>query len=130
MRRDPATKKEWLASLRDITTGRASITVSPHWLLAILFGIALAFVVKIAGADPLVQAVVNSGRVVITVYSESCALTEFVANLPKRATWKEGDKVFEGCAGVSPLGVAMFYFREDKSIAVVPIEMFERVTGA
>ncbi len=90
-----------------------------------LFGAA-----RLAFAEPVARAVVNNGQVVITVHSEDRALTAVVTNLPKRATWVEGGKTFEGCVGVSPIGVAMFYFLADKSVAAVPLEMFQPVTGA
>jgi hypothetical protein len=62
------------------------------------------------------------------VYTEDCAVKE-VANLPKRATWTEKGKTYEGCAGMSPLGLVMFYFREDRSVAVVPASQFVKVTN-
>ena len=109
-----------------------NLTILPWVMWAALIGLAVGLVLH-AGqvrADPIAQAVVNNGQVVITVHSEDCALKEVVSNLPKRATWVEGGKTFEGCVGVSPIGVAMLYFREDKSVAAVPLEMFERVSGA
>ncbi len=96
-------------------------------IVLLVFGLAYA---KKSHAEPIARAVVNNGQVVITVHTEDCTLKDNVANLPKRATWVEGNKTFEGCVGVSPVGVAMFYFKEDKSVAVVPLEMFQPVTGA
>lgn len=67
----------------------------------------------------------------ITVYEEDCQLKETVSNLPKRATWVEKGKTFEGCAGAVPqLGMVMFFFKEDKTVAVVPMDVFAPVTGA
>ena len=77
-------------------------------------------------AEPLLRA--TAGNVVITIHSEECALKDVVTNLPKRATWEEAGKTYEGCAGAIPqLGVAMFYFVGDKTVAVVPGQMFVKV---
>lgn len=78
-------------------------------------------------ADPMLHAV--QGDVRIVIYDEPCQLTTTVSNLPYRATWNEKGKVYEGCVGSSPeVGVAMFYFLEDKTIAAVPLQMFVKVT--
>ena len=79
-----------------------------------------------AYSEPLYQTAGGDGAVV-TLHSEPCALKE-VSNLPKRATWDEKGKTFEGCWGVSPFGVAMLYF-SDRTVAVVPAEAFRKVTG-
>lgn len=77
-------------------------------------------------AEPLYEVRVNRGAVLITIYSEPCALTE-VSNLPKRATWAEGDKTYEGCAGVrAEFGLVIFYF-DDRTIGLVPASDFKRV---
>jgi hypothetical protein len=79
-------------------------------------------------AGPMVKATV--GGVEITVYTEDCQLKEAVSNLPKRATWVEKGKTFEGCAGAVPqLGVLMFYFKDDKTVAAVPMDVFAKVTS-
>lgn len=79
-----------------------------------------------AKSEPMFQTVSPDG-IVITLHSEKCDLKEIV-NLPKRATWQEKAKSYEGCWGLNPLGVVMFYFT-DKTIAVVPAEAFQKVTG-
>jgi hypothetical protein len=94
----------------------------PVWFV---FLVALLFSCQ-ASAEPLYQTKTPDGTV-ITLYSESCALSE-VSNLSKRATWQEANKQYEGCWGVSPFGLVMFYF-DDKSVAVVPAEAFRKVTG-
>ena len=80
-----------------------------------------------AYAEPIARA--SAGGISITVYSEPCALKE-VSNLPARATWTENGKTFEGCAAANPeLGVVVFFFREDKSVAAVPMQAFAPVIG-
>lgn len=84
--------------------------------------------VKSAVAEPMFQ--VRQGDVVITLHSEECALKE-VSNLPRRATWTEGGKVYEGCFGVQPaMEAVMMYFVGDKSVAVAPVSIFQKVVGA
>ena|SRR5688572_20475 len=77
-------------------------------------------------AEPMFQTSTPDGTV-ITIHSEKCEMKE-VVNLPKRATWREGAKTYEGCWGLSPMGVVMFYF-SDKTVAIVPAEVFQKVTG-
>ena len=94
--------------------------------IVVLAGIVLLALALHAKAEPLIRA--NVGDVSITIYSEECALKDSVTNLPKRATWEEKGKVYEGCAGAVPqLGVAMFYFIGDKTVAVVPGQLFEKI---
>ena len=100
-------------------------TVVPVVLWAVVAA-CLLYAVK-ANAEPVARASANG--VTITVYSEPCQFKDVVSNLPQRATWVENGKTFEGCFGPSPVGVAMFYFKDDKSIAAVPFEMFAPVTG-
>lgn len=101
------------------------------WALVIVLAIGGALYAGRAVAEPIARASVNNGQVVILVHSEDCALTNVVSNLPKRATWNEGGKVYEGCVGIqSQAGVAMFYFADDKTVAIVPLQMFQRVVGA
>lgn len=65
----------------------------------------------------------------IVVYDEPCKLTE-VSNLPYRATWEENGKVTEGCIAPRPdAGVAVGYFA-DKTVALMPLQMFKRLVGA
>lgn len=63
----------------------------------------------------------------VTVYSEKCALQE-VTNLPLRAVWTEGAKVIEGCFGMSPFGLIVFYFT-DKTVFAMPPDMFKKVVA-
>jgi hypothetical protein len=102
------------------------LTVIPLLLWALVAACFL-YAVK-AHAEPILQA--SQGGVTITLHSEDCKITELVANLPKRATWQEQGKTFEGCFGAVPqMGLVMLYFKEDKSVAGVPIDAFKRVVG-
>jgi hypothetical protein len=97
----------------------------PKWFWVVAFVVCWP---TLALADPVLAAEQNGVRIVI--HSENCKYKGVVSNLPKRATWTEKGKTFEGCAGVVPqLGMTMFYFSADKTIAVVPMEMFAPVTG-
>ena len=96
----------------------------PRYVLFLAFFFCLPSIVI---ARPMVQASVQG--IVITVHSEDCELKNVVSNLPKKATWVENGKTFEGCAGASPLGVLMFYFHGDKTVAAVPADLFVPVTG-
>lgn len=90
----------------------------------------LLYGAKKAYADPMAKVIANGGQVVITVYTEDCARKDVVTNLPKRATWAEDGKTYEGCVGIQPeAGVAMFWF-DDRTVAIVPLQAFVRVVGA
>lgn len=101
-----------------------------HWMLvACLFVISIfaAAVSTCAYADPAYQT--KTGDVTLTLHTEKCELAE-ITNLPRRATWTEGGKTYEGCWGARPdQGIILAYFT-DKTVASVPIEAFVRVTGA
>jgi hypothetical protein len=80
-----------------------------------------------AKSEPQYRATVQG--VVITLHSEKCELAE-VSNLPRRATWLENGKTFEGCFGyVEQLQLLMFFFKDDKTVAGMPAGVFSRVTG-
>ena len=88
---------------------------------------AMIVLIPAAKAEPLFRA--DTGDSVITVHSEPCAVSA-VGNLPKRATWEEKGKKYEGCAGQHPqFPILIFYFSGDRSVVVVPAQLFQRVTG-
>lgn len=123
-----ATKKEFLASLREEPAKHDRMVILPRLIVGLLFGLFLVSLVAQAYAEPIAQLV--QGNVTITVYNEPCTHQDSITNAPVRATWKEGDKVFDGCAGVvSQIGMAYFWFT-DKTVAVVPLQMFSKLTGA
>ena len=77
-------------------------------------------------AQPVLQA--QAKGVVITIYDEKCTHPE-ASNLPLRATWSQDGKVFDGCAGAfTDFGVVAFWF-DDKTVAVVPVQVFKRMTS-
>jgi hypothetical protein len=99
----------------------------------VLFWFGVACLVVLGGvatgayATPLFQA--EAEGVKIVVYDEPCKI-DAVANLKYRATWHEKGKVFEGCVGGHPqFPIVMGYFA-DKTVVVLPAEMFVKVTGA
>ena len=95
--------------------------------LLVLLGIAATWPTK-AHAGPILKG--EAGGVIVTIYEEDCQLTATVTNLPKRATWTEKGKTFEGCIGAHPqFPILMAYFA-DKTFVVLPVEMFTRVQGA
>lgn len=93
------------------------------WLLAAL----LLLIPMPANSEARYSATVQG--ITITLFAEKCELPE-VSNLPNRATWTENGKTFEGCFSyIEPLEMLMFFFREDRSVAVVPSGVFKKVTG-
>lgn len=95
------------------------------YVLRVLFLLLLLLAASYALGEPVYEAKDDKVRVVI--YTEACELKE-VTNLPRRATWTENGKVTEGCFGSMP-GLALFYW-SDKTVVVIPQEMFTRVVGA
>lgn len=99
---------------------RSAMTVFLAFLLAVLM---IAWV-TIAQAKPVY--IGQDGPVTITIHDDKCALS--AVSLPYRATWKEGEKFYEGCVGSHPAGVLIFYW-DDKSIVIVAQSIFRPVTG-
>ena len=102
------------------------MTIIPWALWALI--IVIAIWATHAAAEPIYQAEAEGVRIVI--YQEDCKLKDVVANLPKRATWHEKGKVYEGCAGghqVFPIIMAYFV---DKTVVALAVEMFRPVRGA
>lgn len=96
-------------------------------LLAVALCVVLAVYPRKARSEPM--AAVEQGGVRIVVHTEKCVFKE-VSNLTNRATWEEGGKVIEGCAGVfSQIGLVLFYFA-DKSVVAVPMQLFSRVSNS
>lgn len=106
---------------------RAFLRVWVGRVLALISLLILTAWVTGAYAQPILQASADGVKVVI--YEEPCKV-DAVANLPKRATWHEKGKVYEGCMGAHPhFPVLMGYF-VDKTVVILPVEMFSRVSGA
>jgi hypothetical protein len=97
------------------------------YLLALAAAVFL-FLPSHVNAEPQYRAEVQG--VVITLHSEECQIKDVVSNLPRRATWLERGKTFEGCFGfVEQMQLLMFYFKDDKTVAGMPAGMFSKVTG-
>jgi hypothetical protein len=93
----------------------------PRWFVVLALIVALPTLVF---AEPMLA--FQDGPVKIVIYTEDCALKNVVTNLPKRATWEEKGKSYEGCAAGTPFGFVMFYFAGDKTVALVPAEGFTK----
>ena len=95
-------------------------------VIGIVLGGSLIYAAKV-WAVPLYEGVANGVKV--TLHDEDCKLAE-VINLKKRATWQEGNKIFEGCWGLHQgTDVVVAYF-SDKTVAIFPPQMFRPVRGA
>ena len=106
---------------------RATLAQRVIAVLGVVCLIVLVGIATNAAAAPIYRA--EAEGVVITLYDEDCKLPE-VSNLKKRATWKEKGKTYEGCAGQHPAyPIVMAYF-SDKTVVVLPIDIFAPVTGA
>lgn len=92
----------------------------------VLLFMVLALAVFSLHADPTHTA--NAGNAKVTVWSDKCSIPEIV-NLPLRATWEENGKTVEGCFGMSPFGLLVFYFA-DRTAFAMPPDYFRRVVGA
>jgi len=80
-----------------------------------------------AFAEPVASA--RAGDITVILYNEPCNLPA-VSNLPGRATWHEGGKVFEGCFGVASWApVVMLFFGNDKTVVSYPAQAFKPVTN-
>jgi hypothetical protein len=93
----------------------------PRWFVVLALIVALPTLVF---AEPMLA--FQDGPVKIVIYTEDCALKNVVTNLPKRATWEEKGKSYEGCAAGTPFGFVMFYFAGDKTVALVPADGFTK----
>lgn len=90
--------------------------------LLLVFALLLSFS---AVAEPLVEA--RSGTTHVMLYTDPCKLVE-VVNLPNRAEWVDGDKKFEGCWTTEPVfGVVVMYF-SDKTVILIPAQVFKKAT--
>jgi hypothetical protein len=63
---------------------------------------------------------------VVELTNEPCMLPA-VANLSRRAVWREPGKVYEGCYGAQ-FGAVVMYFA-DRTVIIAPMNAFTRVLG-
>lgn len=91
---------------------------------AVVLGVVLAVFMAPLQAEPM--AVADRNGIKITLDTDKCALPE-VTNLPLKATWEEKGKVYQGCWGPNPdVGVVVAYF-DDKTVALIPMQYFEKI---
>jgi hypothetical protein len=89
-----------------------------------VFALAVLFCFpSMALAKGLYVAEVSNVRIILT--DEPCEL-KVVSNLPLKATWTQDGKVFTGCWGVMGQ-IVMGYFVEDRSIAAIPVQVFQKL---
>jgi hypothetical protein len=96
----------------------------PWWAVILIF---IFCAPSIVFATPMFAT--TSEGITITLTDEPCAL-DAVSNLKYRATWVEKEKTFEGCwAPHREMGVVIAYF-DDKTVALIPVQAFQKVIGA
>ena len=104
-------------------------TILPYLMLAaIVVGLGLALWTTKVFAEPIAKAEGDNGAVII-LYNDPCAMTDQVSNLPYKAEWREGGKVFAGCWGPHPAGAVVSYW-SDKTVALIPFQSLQRLAGA
>ena len=96
------------------------------WAAFIGFAVGCVFYVSRVEAVPVAEASADGAKIVLT--DEDCKL-DAISNLKKRATWSEKGRVYEGCYGIHPDGFVLAYFA-DKTVVVIPVYLFKRVSGA
>lgn len=102
------------------------IPLSRRDIIAVLLGLVLVGCVTEAAAGPI--AVVTNDGAKITLYDDPCELNE-VSNLPQKAVWQEKGKTYAGCWSLHPAGFVVTFFKEDRTVAIIPARVFEKVTG-
>ena len=77
-------------------------------------------------AQPLFS--MEQNGVKVTLHDDACKV-DGVSNLPFKATWEEGGKVFEGCWSPSFDRERVNAFFTDKSVVSFPPGMFKRLVN-
>lgn len=100
-------------------------------MIAVAIGLLVILIVVAAvGAAAAFGAPIYEGRgetVTVTLTDEPCTVAA-VSNLPRRATWTERGKVFEGCYEMVG-GVVVMYFAEYRTVILAPRGAFQPVSG-
>lgn len=110
------------ASLKDQVLRVGKILGAIAVAMAVLF--LLNFAALKAEAKPLLQA--TRDGITITLTDDTCKLSA-VSNMPYRATWREKNKVVEGCFSVvSQVGLVALYF-DDKTVVLAAMAAFKPV---
>jgi len=95
-------------------------------MIVLIVVLGLAIFAGKASAEPIYKA--SAEGTTITLHTADCKMPA-VKNLPKRAVWEEGGVKTEGCYGPHPqFPVVVFYF-SDRTVVIVPVQLFQRVTG-
>ena len=92
----------------------------------VAFFLSIALYATSVQAD--VIAVANIEGVKISLLNDKCDLKE-VSNLPYKATWVEDGRTYKGCWAANQ-GFVVGFFVDDKSVAVMPMRIFQKMTGA
>ena len=72
-------------------------------------------------------AIAQTDKFTVTLMDEPCRLTNLISNLPLRANWKSADGSFEGCWGGWGNVLALYF--DDRTVALLPVTAFRKVTG-
>ena len=89
-----------------------------------VLGLLAMLIAHTVAAAPIASA--TSDGVTVTLYNEPCALAA-VVNLPNRATWQEKGKTIEGCFTLVPEVSAVMAYFSDKTVVLMPMQVFSRV---
>lgn len=121
-----STETEWFEEQRF----RQRPTVLPLLAWAIIVGLVIAglFYAGHALAEPRFKA--EGEGAVITLYDEPCLIKDQIANLPYRATWEEKGKTYQGCFAPRPDAQLIVAYFEDHTVALIPFQALQKVTGA
>lgn len=95
-------------------------------IVAVVGVVSFFLLLDAARAEAIASA--SQGTVTVTLTNEPCKL-DAVKNLPYRAEWRDGAKVFQGCFNVWPGGYILAYF-DDRTAALIPVQEFRPVGGA
>ena len=76
-----------------------------------------------------VIAIADTGNIKIILHDSPCELKEVVSNLPQKAEWHEKGKVFKGCWNGHPGGFVVTYWLEDRTVGIVPLQVFQKASG-
>lgn len=122
---------EWFQGLttEEAKAERAALrvyTAIGYLCLLFLFLLAVTWPTN-AHAGPIYKAEDAEMRIVLT--DEDCKLKQVVTNLPKRATWVDKNGKYEGCYAIHEIGIVVAYF-SDKTVAILPAYIFQKVAGA
>ena len=92
-------------------------------ILVFLFA---AFFMSTVWAQPV--AVAQQGNTEITLTDEPCAFDFLNHDSYRRLKWREGKVVYEGCWGVTQMGIVVAW-TEDKALSAIPSRVFHKVEG-